>query len=220
MGKLLVAWRTQGLEPNPTSIMGVTQKPNVGMILGQFVGLVILPDGLVQPVSPMLLAIDTVEILGDLRKGRRDMIHLASGLTAMLTVRVSMKILFDARRDSAAKHGKNFLLQRGRINRLSVGVLQPNPVVATLQQVSAAVGIGNALSKPVGSNPELVGVEMLPSGLSDLGAIARAHTLSSKRRGRINGLEVWDGGRLVIRHLPSSAGGPVYEAAALGQPLP
>ena len=38
----------------------------------------------------------------------------------------------------------------------------------------------------------LVGVEMLPPGLSDEDAIARARTLSSKRKGPFDGFEVWD----------------------------
>jgi hypothetical protein len=66
---------------------------------------------------------------------------------------------------------------------------------------------------------QIVGVEMLPPGLSEQDAIARAHTLSSKRRGRIDGFEVWDSARLVIRHL-ACADGAVNEAAAFGQPLP
>jgi hypothetical protein len=41
---------------------------------------------------------------------------------------------------------------------------------------------------------------MLPSGLSDQQAIARAHKLSARRKGRIDGFEVWDGARLVSRH--------------------
>jgi len=61
----------------------------------------------------------------------------------------------------------------------------------------------------------IVGVEMLPPGLSEQDAIARARTLSSKRKGSIDGLEVWDGGRLVIRHLAPRSGS--NEAAAFGQ---
>jgi hypothetical protein len=52
----------------------------------------------------------------------------------------------------------------------------------------------------------VVGVAMLPPGLSDQDAIARAHKLSAKRRGRIDGFEVWDGARLVITHSDQSAG--------------
>jgi hypothetical protein len=52
----------------------------------------------------------------------------------------------------------------------------------------------------------VVSVAMLtPPGLSDQDAIARAHKLSAKRRGRIDGFEVWDGARLVIRHSGPSA---------------
>jgi hypothetical protein len=52
----------------------------------------------------------------------------------------------------------------------------------------------------------IVGVEMLPPELSEQDVIARARTLSSKRKGPIDGLEVWDSGRLVIRQALSSAG--------------
>jgi hypothetical protein len=51
----------------------------------------------------------------------------------------------------------------------------------------------------------IVGVEMLPSGLSDPDAIARAYTLSAKRTAWIDGLEVWDSARLVTSHMASSA---------------
>jgi hypothetical protein len=47
----------------------------------------------------------------------------------------------------------------------------------------------------------VVGVAMLPLRLSEEDAIARAHKLSAKRRGPIDGFEVWDGSRLVIRYL-------------------
>jgi hypothetical protein len=43
----------------------------------------------------------------------------------------------------------------------------------------------------------LAGVDMLPLGLSDEGAIARAHILLSKRKGPFDGLEVWERGRFV-----------------------
>jgi hypothetical protein len=46
----------------------------------------------------------------------------------------------------------------------------------------------------------LAGVEMLPPGLSDGHAVARAHILSSKRKGPLDGFEVWDHGRAVFRH--------------------
>jgi hypothetical protein len=47
----------------------------------------------------------------------------------------------------------------------------------------------------------VVGVAMLPVGLSEEETIARAHKLSANRRRPIDGFEVWDGSRLVIRHL-------------------
>jgi hypothetical protein len=51
----------------------------------------------------------------------------------------------------------------------------------------------------------VVGVEMLSPGLSEQDAIARAHKLSVKRKGPIDGFEVWDGARLVIKcSVPSS----------------
>jgi hypothetical protein len=52
----------------------------------------------------------------------------------------------------------------------------------------------------------LAGVEMLPLGLSDEDAIARAHTLSSKRRRPFDGFEVWDRARFVFAD-GSAAGG-------------
>jgi hypothetical protein len=47
----------------------------------------------------------------------------------------------------------------------------------------------------------IAGVEILPLGLSDEDAVARAHALASKRKGPFDGLEVWDGAR-------SSSGAP------------
>ena len=44
----------------------------------------------------------------------------------------------------------------------------------------------------------IAGVEILPLGLSDEDAIARAHTLSSKRKGLFDGFEVWDRARFVF----------------------
>ena len=46
----------------------------------------------------------------------------------------------------------------------------------------------------------IAGVEVLPPGLMDEDAIARALILSSKRKGPFDGFELWDGTRLVIRH--------------------
>ena len=54
-------------------------------------------------------------------------------------------------------------------------------------------------------NDHVVGVDMLPPGLSDQVAIAAAHKLSAKRKGPIDGFEVWDGARLVIKHSAQSA---------------
>jgi hypothetical protein len=48
----------------------------------------------------------------------------------------------------------------------------------------------------------VAGVEVLPPGLSDEDAIARAHRLSSKRKGPFDGFEVWDHARFVW--LPSA----------------
>ena len=45
----------------------------------------------------------------------------------------------------------------------------------------------------------VAGVEVLPPGLSDEDAVARAKILSSKRKGPFDGYELWDGARLVIR---------------------
>jgi hypothetical protein len=42
-------------------------------------------------------------------------------------------------------------------------------------------------------------VEMLPLGLSDEDAIAKAHTLSAKRKGP-DSFQIWGGGR--VAHLP------------------
>jgi hypothetical protein len=58
-------------------------------------------------------------------------------------------------------------------------------------------GSCDAISYETGT---IAGVEMLPLGLSDEDAIARAHTLFSKRKRLFDGLEVWDSGRFVIRH--------------------
>lgn len=54
-------------------------------------------------------------------------------------------------------------------------------------------------------NDHVVGVDMLPPELSDQDAIAEAHRLSAKRKGPIDGFEVWDGARLVIKHSAQSA---------------
>jgi hypothetical protein len=49
----------------------------------------------------------------------------------------------------------------------------------------------------------VAGVEMLPLGLSDNDAIARAQTLYLKRRGPLDGFEVWDRARFVPQAYPS-----------------
>ena len=51
----------------------------------------------------------------------------------------------------------------------------------------------------------VVGVAMLPPGVPDQLSIERAHKQSAKRRGRIDGFEVWDGARLVIKYLAPSS---------------
>jgi hypothetical protein len=48
---------------------------------------------------------------------------------------------------------------------------------------------------------QISGVEMLPRGLSDQDAVHRADRQSLKRKGPIDGLEVWDHARLIIRRL-------------------
>ena len=65
----------------------------------------------------------------------------------------------------------------------------------------------------------IAGVEMLPLGLSDEEAIARARMLSSKRKGPFDGFEVWDSVRLVIRHPDPYAENP-EESVLLHRPLP
>jgi hypothetical protein len=52
----------------------------------------------------------------------------------------------------------------------------------------------------------IAGVEMLPPGISDKDAIARAHVLSLKRKGPFDGFEVWHRNRMVFRlEAPPSA---------------
>ena len=48
---------------------------------------------------------------------------------------------------------------------------------------------------------QIAGVNMLPRGLSDQDALGKAETQSLKRRGPIDGLEVWDRARLIFRRL-------------------
>ena len=55
----------------------------------------------------------------------------------------------------------------------------------------------------------IVGVAMLPPGLSERGAIAHARALALKRMRPIDALEVWDGPHLIIRRQGPSADGPL-----------
>ncbi len=48
---------------------------------------------------------------------------------------------------------------------------------------------------------QVAGVDMLPRGLSDKEALAKAETQSLKRRGPFDGLEVWDRAGLIFRRL-------------------
>ena len=48
---------------------------------------------------------------------------------------------------------------------------------------------------------QIAGVNMLPRGLSDQDALGKAETQSLKRRGPIDGLEMWDRARLTFRRL-------------------
>jgi hypothetical protein len=45
----------------------------------------------------------------------------------------------------------------------------------------------------------IAGVEVLPLGLSDEDAIAKAHAVAAKRKGSFEGFEVWDRARFVFR---------------------
>jgi hypothetical protein len=45
----------------------------------------------------------------------------------------------------------------------------------------------------------IAGVEILPAGLSDEEAIAKARALLSKRKGPFDSFEVWEGSRHVFR---------------------
>ena len=50
---------------------------------------------------------------------------------------------------------------------------------------------------------QVAGVEMLPPGLSDKGAIATGRLLSSQREEPLDGFEVWHRNRMVFRlHAP------------------
>jgi len=45
----------------------------------------------------------------------------------------------------------------------------------------------------------IAGVEILPAGISDEEAIAKAHSAALKRKGLFESLEVWERGRFVYR---------------------
>ena len=45
----------------------------------------------------------------------------------------------------------------------------------------------------------IAGVEILPAGISDEEAIAKAHAAVLKRKGLFESLEVWEGSRFVYR---------------------
>jgi hypothetical protein len=45
----------------------------------------------------------------------------------------------------------------------------------------------------------LAGVDVMPEGLSEEEAIARANVLLAKRKGSFDSFEVWEGSRLVFR---------------------
>jgi hypothetical protein len=52
----------------------------------------------------------------------------------------------------------------------------------------------------------IAGVEVLPPGLSDKDAIARARVLALKRKGRFDGFEIWHHNRMIFRlEAPASA---------------
>jgi hypothetical protein len=57
----------------------------------------------------------------------------------------------------------------------------------------------------------IAGVEILPLGLSDEHAIARAHTLASKRKGPFDGFAVWDRARFVFKGPPSPGTAGAHE---------
>ena len=64
----------------------------------------------------------------------------------------------------------------------------------------------------------VAGVEVLPLGLSDEDAIARAHILLSKRKGAFDGLEVWDGARFVFRQPLAAANTLAADQSRQGAP--
>ena len=66
----------------------------------------------------------------------------------------------------------------------------------------------------------IAGVEVLPLGLSDEDAIARAHILLSKRKGAFDGLEVWDGARFVFRQPLAAANTLAADQSRRGAPPP
>jgi hypothetical protein len=70
---------------------------------------------------------------------------------------------------------------------------------------------------------QIPGVNMLPRGLSDQDALGRAETQSLKRRGSIDGLEVWDRARLIFRRLgpagPANPSSGILAEAGRDRPL-
>ena len=65
----------------------------------------------------------------------------------------------------------------------------------------------------------LADVEILPPGLSDEDAIARALTRSSNREGPFNAVEIWDGRRIVFRGCLSEATSGDGRPRGCGLPL-
>jgi hypothetical protein len=62
----------------------------------------------------------------------------------------------------------------------------------------------------------IVGVAMLPPGLSERVAIAHARALTLERMRPIDALEVWDGPHLIVRRLVPSADGPLGNSPGQG----
>ena len=60
-----------------------------------------------------------------------------------------------------------------------------------------------------GAISSAAGAEVLPLGLSDEDAIARAYTLASKRKSPFDGFEVWNCARFVFRRAPADRREPL-----------
>jgi hypothetical protein len=58
---------------------------------------------------------------------------------------------------------------------------------------------------------QIAGVNMLPRGLSDQDALGRAESQSLKRRGRIDGLEVWEAYVAIRQPVPAEGEGDYQE---------